>query len=62
MSRGYDLYKRHTVGELIAKQQAVRADPASKNTRPGIHIYTPKARRLLDDLAWAVRYHTEHSA
>jgi hypothetical protein len=60
MTRAYDLFKRHSVDELISKQQAVRADPASKNTQPGgIHIYTPKARKLLEDIAWAVRYHME---
>lgn len=57
MSRSHDLYKRHTQAELLAKAEAVRADPKSKEGAAGIWIYGPRARKLLSDIAWAISYH-----
>lgn len=60
MTRAHDLYKRRTIEELLAKGEAVRADPANKNPQAGsIYLYTPKARKLLDDIAWAIKYHMD---
>lgn len=55
-----NLYKRNTQAELVAMQEAIRSDPANK-LPPGssLYIYTPKARKRLNDIAWAIRYHTE---
>lgn len=60
MSRALDLYKKHSLEELAAMREEVTRDPANKNTQPGsIYLFSPKARKLLDDLAWAVRYHLD---
>lgn len=61
MSRALALYKRYSLAELAAMREEVTRDPANKNTQPGsIYLFSPKARKLLDDLAWAVRYHLEN--
>jgi hypothetical protein len=58
MSRAHNLYKRLSMEQLHAKRQALIADPANRNPdRDSIYLYTPKARRMLDDIAWAVSYH-----
>lgn len=60
MTRALDLYKKHSLEELAAMREAVVMDPASKNTQPGsVYLFSPKARKKLDDLAWAVRYHLD---
>lgn len=60
MSRGLALYKKHSLEELAAMSEAVTKNPANKNTQPGsIYLYSPKARKWLDDIAWAVRYHLD---
>lgn len=60
MSRGLNLYKKHSLQELAAMSDAVTSDPANKNTQPGsIYLYSPKARKLLEDIGWAVRYHLD---
>lgn len=49
--------ERFTLAELLAKTAEVRADPANANPagKRSLYLYTPKAHRKLDDLAWAVR-------
>ena len=63
MTRAHDLYKRHTQTELTAMQQAITSDPASQNPDAANHgsiwLYTPKARKKLEDIAWAIRYHMD---
>ena len=61
MSRAISLYRRYTMAELTAMQKAICDDPANAN--PGhtgggsIYLYTAKARKKLDDIAWAISYH-----
>lgn len=60
MSRALALYKKHSLEELAAMREAVVTDPANRNTQPGsIYLFSPKARKKLDELAWAVRYHLD---
>lgn len=60
MTRGLNLYKRYTQAELTAMREAICADPANKNITPGcVYLYVPKARKQIDDIAWAIRYHME---
>lgn len=59
MSRGLALYKRHSMEELGSMQRAIHADPACRNLSGGIHLYTPNARKKLEDIAWAIRYHLD---
>ena len=60
MTAALTLYKRKTQAELTAMQQAIRDDPACRMPPgSGIHIYTPKARKKLQDIAWAIRYHLD---
>lgn len=57
MTAAISLYKKHSQAELLAKQAAVMADPSSRNTQGGIHLYTPKARRMLTNIAEAITFH-----
>lgn len=60
MTRALDLYKRHSVEELTTMQRAIQDDPTCRNPERGsIWIYTPKARKKLADIAWAIRYHMD---
>lgn len=59
MSRAYRLYCRHSVEELVAMQQRIRNDPASRNPNGGIWLYTKPVHKNLDDISWAIYYHTE---
>ncbi|MGM0783848.1 MAG: hypothetical protein ACQEUM_07035 [Pseudomonadota bacterium] len=56
MSRALRLHERHTRAELAAKIQALRDDPESQQAG-SLHLLTPKAQRLLDDLLWAHYWH-----
>ncbi|MBU2233146.1 MAG: hypothetical protein KKG69_17920 [Alphaproteobacteria bacterium] len=52
------LAEAYSVAELIEMAEDIRSDPA--NTDPGygkggLHLYTPSARRKLDNLSWAIR-------
>lgn len=59
MTRAYDLYKRHTAEELVAMQQTISNDPAMRMPSGvgSIWLYLPKARKKLQDIAWAITYH-----
>lgn len=43
-----------TTPELVAMQTAIMEDPASKNPKGGLRIYTPAAERKLDKIARAI--------
>jgi len=38
-------------------QAAISNDPANRNTDGGIHLFVPKARKKLSDIAEAITYH-----
>lgn len=61
MTAALNLYKRKTQAELVEMQRAICADPANHSARDHstIHLYTPKARKKLADIAWAIRYHLD---
>ena len=40
--------------ELVAMLQAIEDDPLSKNRPDSIYIYTPKARKKMDEIARAI--------
>lgn len=52
------LARKFTVEQLVARARKLENDPKSHQP-DGIHLYTPKVRRKLDDIAWAIRYLTE---
>ena len=55
------LYRRKTKQELVEMQRQIETDPSNRTPRDGrtIYLYTPKARKKLDDIAWAIRYHLD---
>ena len=57
MNAALSLYKKHDQAELLRMQAAIEADPASRNTSGGIHLYAPNARRRLSAIAEAISYH-----
>lgn len=58
MTAALNLYKRKTMDELTAMQVAIHNDPVSRMPPgSGIYLYTPKARKKLQDIAWAITYH-----
>lgn len=61
MTAAHDLYKRKTQAELVEMQRAICADPANRTPpeQKSIWIYTPKARKKLEDIAWAIKYHLD---
>ena len=63
MSRAVDLFERYTMRELAEMSQAIMDDPANENPAhangTSILIYTRKAQRKLDDIAWAITYHLD---
>ena len=60
MTRALNLYRKHSMEQLAAMQQAIHNDPTCRNPEAGsIYIYTPKARTKLQDIAWAIRYHLD---
>lgn len=52
-----NLYRKHTQAELIAKRDAITADPTNRAAPGGIYIYTPSARRKLDAIDTAITMH-----
>lgn len=62
---GWDAVKlsdAYTASELAAAIQQIYADPASENparAHGSIRLYSKKASRRLDALAWAVTYHLQ---
>ena len=59
MSAALSLYHRKTQAQLVAMQEALHLDPASLNLQGGIHLFTPKVRKKLDDIGWAITYHLD---
>lgn len=57
MSDGHRLYQRHDLAALQALRVAVEQDPANREAPGGLHLYTPKARKRLEAIAWAIYYH-----
>lgn len=55
MSRALRLHERHSRAELVAKVEALRNDPANQQVGE-LHLLTPKARCLLDDLLLAIYF------
>ena len=54
--RAYKLADNYTMTELLALQAKTEADPVNKNTGGGIYLYSPSARRLLNDIAQAITW------
>ncbi len=43
-----------TIPELVAKRQAIEADPANQMPAGSLYLYTPQARRKLDAIDRAI--------
>ncbi len=56
MTRALRLHRRHTRDELAEQVQALRDDPDAQQAG-ALHLLTPKARRLHDDLLLAFYWH-----
>ncbi len=56
MTRALRLHERHTRAALAVQVQALRDDPASQQTDE-LHLLTPKAQRLFNDLMLAIYWH-----
>lgn len=49
-----------SVAELVQLSQVIMSDPVNKNpNKNSIFIYTPKARRKLHDIDWAIYHHQQ---
>jgi hypothetical protein len=60
MSRAHELYKRHSMDELIDMRDDLCNDPANRNpVRGSIYLYTKKTHKKLDDIAWAITMHMQ---
>ncbi len=57
MSDGHRLYQCHDLAALQAMRVAVEQDPANRAAPGGLYLYTPKARKRLEAIAWAIFYH-----
>lgn len=55
--RSLRLHDQYTRAELVEMQNRVTADPASKATDDDLHLYNRRARKLLDDIGWAIYWH-----
>lgn len=53
---GWDKLLKHSMEELLSMQEQVTNDPESKNPSGSIAIYTKKAQKKLNDLAWAIQH------
>ena len=51
-----ELYKRYTLGELEDMAAAIRENPQNQQTG-SLYLYTPKARKKLDAIAYAITWH-----
>ena len=61
MSNKY-LHAKWTMEKLVAEMNRISADPASKNpNKDSINIYTPAARKKMDDISWAIYHHLKAS-
>jgi hypothetical protein len=49
------LYNKYTIEELGKMEDEIRSKP--ENRQDGFYIYTKKARKNLDAVAWAITYH-----
>ena len=57
MTAALNLYKRHDQVALLRMRERIEADPANRDQTNGIHLYLPKARRKLSDIAEAITMH-----
>lgn len=57
MSRAIRLHEKHTQRELAQMAQDVLADPSNKAEKGSLYKLTPKARKLHDDICWAIYWH-----
>ncbi|MBG6083106.1 hypothetical protein [Rubrivivax gelatinosus] len=57
MTRALQLYRKYSQEELVRMQEALCADPQSRNTSGGIYLYTAPVRRKLADIAQGITYH-----
>ena len=55
-TRAARLCEKHTMRELLDMNNAVFQDPANAALPGGLHILTPSARKLSDDLARAITW------
>lgn len=61
------LYKKNrfigekwTIERLLQKQKEIEDDPKYKNPdKKSIYRHTPHARRMLDEIAWAITYYLQ---
>lgn len=59
-SRALRLCRTRSLDELQVMKLDVQTDPRNRADE-GLWIYTPKARKLLDDIGWAIYWKMEES-
>ncbi len=57
MTRSLDLYNRYSAEELQAMATPIKRIPENQMPKGSLYLYTPKARKKLDDIAWAIQQH-----
>lgn len=50
------LSENYTIDELIKLDNWVKNKPENKNPQGSFNIYTPKAKKILDNIGWAISY------
>lgn len=50
------LYQKHSMAELVELRLRITGDPANQQTG-SIYLYTPKARKRLNDIDRAITWH-----
>lgn len=60
-SRAMRLCRKHTLDELQAMKTDVKSDPRNRSGA-GLFLYTPKARKLMDDIGWAIYWKMEEAS
>lgn len=54
---GVALFKRYSMAELIAMKEDIQRKPENQMKPGSLYLYTPKARKWLDEIGWAIYYH-----
>lgn len=58
-ARAVRLYETSTMEQLTIQRKAVEDEPTNRSTPGDFYLYTPKARKLLDDINRAITWHLE---
>lgn len=56
--RSVELYRRHSLDELVRMAEEIRANPANR-LDGGLYHFTRAARRKLNEISWAIYFHLQ---